>query len=238
MSWKCETPLFMGKDYMQRFHSFFIWLGFYMTTVPYQTHIKKEQLIIEYVGELIRPILCDPREKYYDSKVLFIRLVFIILCVQSLSTGNRYIHVSYWWSSSDRRHMYWKRSALRQSLLRCRLLCLWDRFKRTISYCSPTVLRESSRLKERRRLLSMRNVMCPPVTSLSMTIRWWLSFTRLRLKCKCLVAVSYRGEQGTMLLWRKELPRNHELIKDNVFDSCFVFMKENEMKGRRSSWYN
>ena len=47
-----------------------------MTTVPYQTHIKKEQLIIEYVGELIRPILCDPREKYYDSKVLFIRLVF------------------------------------------------------------------------------------------------------------------------------------------------------------------
>ena len=36
---------------------------------PSQTTIKRDQIIIEYVGELIRPILCDPRERFYDSKV-------------------------------------------------------------------------------------------------------------------------------------------------------------------------
>ena len=34
-----------------------------------QVLILKGQFIIEYIGELIRPILCDPRERFYDSKV-------------------------------------------------------------------------------------------------------------------------------------------------------------------------
>ena len=49
-----------------------------------QTLIKKDQIIIEYVGELIRPVLCDKREAFYDSKVCRLIDVQVLLEYRSV----------------------------------------------------------------------------------------------------------------------------------------------------------
>ncbi len=66
-------------------------LGLYCTR-----EIDPGEMVIEYAGTVIRSILTDKREKFYDSKVGTVVLVLSVRCDPShLPSGHRLLHVPY-----------------------------------------------------------------------------------------------------------------------------------------------
>lgn len=90
-------------------------------------------MVIEYSGNVIRSVLTDKREKYYDGKVRINnpprrfqvspqRCVSPTTPVFSLPEGNRLLHVSHRRLRGGRCDGAWQRRALHQPFLRAQLL--------------------------------------------------------------------------------------------------------------------
>ena len=56
--------------------------------------IEAGDMVIEYAGTVIRSVLTDKREKFYDSKVSeLVRMLIVVLTTCLLCTGNWLLYV-------------------------------------------------------------------------------------------------------------------------------------------------
>lgn len=99
-------------------------------------NIDAGEMVIEYSGNVIRSVLTDKREKYYDGKVRTNELPSLNFILSTGSTtillkhslvvsflkGDWLLHVSYWWLRGGRCHGARQRCPLHQPLLWAQLL--------------------------------------------------------------------------------------------------------------------